>query len=670
MCGIAGIFHRNGRPASPSVVATMSGRLYHRGPDDSGLWCDGPIGLGHRRLSIRDLSSAGRQPTADPDGNVYVSYNGEIYNDCALRSELTRTHGITFRTTCDTEIIPAGYLAWGDAVFDRLEGMFAIALWDRRAKRLILVRDGVGIKPLYYHADNDTVRFASEIKALLADPDQSSTLSADGVHRFLAMGYSGPTTSTFETIRQVPPGTFLSFDSDKETSHTFWRPTRNPDITNLDDAVDEFLARWPTVVSDQLISDVPVGILQSGGIDSSLVSVAANATDSSGACRGTSPTPLFTASFSQRSFDESSLAEELASHLGAPFHRVPVTEPKQLAEVVRACVWHYDGQIADEASLSLYLLSAAVRKHVTVALTGDGGDEFFGGYPTYAASRAADTLGRFAPRALWEAAGRIGYRQGAGNDTRLPLSAKLRRLALGIADGGPGNAHAYWRRLFPQFIAREAYGSRLQGALANDPFAAYAELLDSDADVLSLIDRCLLADQSYHLPGGLLLKSDIMTMAHSLEVRVPLLDRRIMDLAGRIDHTVLMGPLGETKRVLRAAAERLKAPASIVTGTKRGFNTPLSRLLRTDLSQLAESCFNTEVDRVEGWLSADAVRRLWQEHKDCKVNHDYTLWPILNLSLALDTVGHDAPASAKGAHSKARMAAPRSNTSPTALVSQ
>jgi asparagine synthase (glutamine-hydrolysing) len=608
----------------------MTDALEHRGPDDVGIWCEGQIGLGHRRLAIRDLSPAGHQPQCDLSGRIVVSYNGEIYNDRALRADLERGFGFTFRSNCDTEIIPVGYLAWGEEVFDRLEGMFAIALWDRAEQKLVLARDGIGIKPLFYSTDENVVRFGSEIKALLADPDQSRRLSAEGVHRFLARGYCGPTSTTLEGIRQVPPGTVMPFTSREETSRRFWQPKRQPDIRSVDEAVDGFLALWPQVVRDQLVSDVPVGILQSGGIDSTLVSLAAN--DCSRPL-----TPLFTAQFADKSFDEVPLAGLVANRLRAPFHPISVAAPEGLTEVLRRVVNIYDGQVADEASVPLFLLSAAVRRHVKVALSGDGGDEFFGGYPTYTASRAAAVLGHVVPQAVWQALGRVIYARAGGDETRLPLLTKVTRLASGIADGGAKHAHAYWRRFVPAFLLNELYGLELRPLVDLDPFDEYRDILASESG--TLVDRCLVADQRFHLPGGLLLKSDAMSMAHGLELRVPLLDRRIMEFAGRIDTCLLLSRKGDSKRILRAAAERLGAPETVVSASKRGFNTPLARLLRADLRPLAEDCFDKAADRLTPWLEPNTVRRLWREHRDATVNHDYTLWPILNLSLWLDETG-------------------------------
>jgi asparagine synthase (glutamine-hydrolysing) len=231
----------------------------------------------------------------------------------------------------------------------------------------------------------------------------------------------------------------------------------------------------------------------------------------------------------------------------------------------------------------------------------------------------------------------MSYAQAGGDETRLPLLAKVTRLALGVADGGAEHAHAYWRRLVPAFLLKDLYGPALKPLVDLDPFDEYRGILASESG--TLIDRCLVADERFHLPGGLLLKSDAMSMAHGLEIRVPLLDRRIMEFAGGIDARLLLSRKGDSKRVLRAAAKRLGAPESVVSASKRGFNTPLARLLRADLLPLAEDCFDKAADRLTPWLEPNTVRQLWREHRDAITNHDYTLWPILNLSLWLDETG-------------------------------
>ena len=630
MCGVTAIFYRDGRTVEASLLQKMTDRLSHRGPDGQGIWCEGPVGLGHRRLAIRDLTSAGRQPITDTAGQVVVSYNGEIYNDRELRATLGRDFGITFRSRCDTEILPAGWIAWGKGLFDRLEGMFAIALWDRRDSRLVLARDGIGIKPLYYALTPKAIRVGSEIKALLADPEQERRPDPLGVHRLLAMGHPGPDMTTLAGIHQVPPGTVLTFTANKQTQHRFWEPQRNSQIRSLGEAAEAFLALWPRVAQDQIISDVPVAVLQSGGTDSTLVSLAAGSV----AC---TPPPLFTARFVQQSFDESAAARQVANHIHAPFHPVDIEVKEGAGEILRQVVQAYDGQVADEASVPLFLLAKAVRPQATVALSGDGGDEFFAGYPTYTASRVAACVGGLLSSLGWCQLGSFLSSLGAGNEDRLPASQKLARLASGIGDGGPHYAHAYWRRLIPAAMLPELYGPALRHLLQVDPFAGYRAALGDATSGLRLVDRCLLADQRYHLPGGLLRKTDAMSMAHGLEVRVPFLDRRIMELAGQVDPKVLAGwPGRNSKPVLRAALRRLGGPASILRAPKRGFNAPVARLLRTDIRALADSQLHQKADSLSPWLDPSAVRRLWQEHQLIKANHGYTLWVILHLSLWLD----------------------------------
>ena len=427
MCGVAGIYFGDRRLAREETVRAMVAALHHRGPDDSGILIAPGIALGHARLAIRDLSPGGRQPFADPSGRVIVSYNGEIYNDREIRAELTRDFGFKFRTGCDTEVIPFGYLAWGDRIFDRLEGMFAVALWDRDERRLVLARDGIGIKPLYYAEEAGVVRFASEIKGIFADPAQPERLSPQGLHAFLAMGYVGPRDTTFQGVHQIAPGTIVTYCEGKRTERQFWRPTRTGEITSIEDATVEHERLWTRVVADQLVSDVPVGVLLSGGVDSTLVAL--------GADRSGRKLPFFTASFANQSFDETPIARTVADTIGAKLHSVPIEMRPDLGELLAKVVHHYDGQSCDEASLALLLLSHEVWQSVTVALTGDGGDEFFAGYPTYAASKWASRVGPLLPSRTWNRIGQLFYRLGATGQKRLPLSAVAYRFAFGMASG-------------------------------------------------------------------------------------------------------------------------------------------------------------------------------------------------------------------------------------------
>jgi asparagine synthase (glutamine-hydrolysing) len=624
MCGIAGLYYRDGRPVSPATIKAMNEAIAHRGPDDHAVWSEGPVTFGHRRLAIRDLSAAGRQPMTDPSGRVTITYNGEIYNDDELRRELIRDFGAVYRGTCDAETIPLAYLAWGEAAFARFEGMFGIALWDAKLQRLYLVRDGVGIKPLFYCDDGKAVRFASELKGLLADPEQPRRLSPQALHRYFALGYVGPTETTVEGVHQVPPGSVMRFDASGSCTTQFWRPRRNGVAFRTEaEAIEAFLPMWEEVVDDQMIADVPVGVLQSGGIDSTLVSLTTAKHHR---------VPLFTASFSEKSHDETGLAGAVAAIAGLPHHLVPVDAGDGLASTLEKVVHHYDGQICDESSVPLYLLSQKVRQKVTVALSGDGGDEFFGGYVTYRASRIAAVAGAAIPAPVAAAVGRVAYSAAATSEGRMPVASLVSRFALGLA-GGRLHAHARWRRMIPDFQLGGIYGEAMCPVATQDPFAEYERFLDEPAD--SIVDRCMQADQQFYLPGGLLMKSDAMSMAHSLELRVPLLDRRVMDFAGKCAVDLLAPALGPTKRLLRAALRRYKAPDAVIREKKKGFSTPLARMLRTNLADLAERHFSKEADRLAPYLQPAEVRRLWTEHRHAKANHAYTLWPVLTFGIWL-----------------------------------
>lgn len=620
MCGIAGFFCRDEKPVDPAVVRRMTDQLIHRGPDDSGVWVERNIGLGHRRLSIRDLSSAGRQPMLDPTGRVVVSFNGEIYNDQELRRELEQDFGFTFRTHTDTELLPVGYLAWGEGLFDRLEGMFAIALWDRQQQRLLLARDGIGIKPLYYFADKTKVLFGSELKAILASGHCAKKIDPGSLHTYLAAGFPGPGSSLVQGVVQVPPGTFLSFTKDNSAESTFWRPSRSGEIENLDQALDEFSHLLSAVVESQLVSDVPLSVFQSGGIDSTLVSLTAkklNATP-----------PLFTAGFADASHDESDLAGDVARAAGLEHHVLRVDKDDDPVETFRAIAYHFDGQCADTGAYAFYRLCGKVRKHSTVVLSGDGGDEFFGGYDTYRASQVAEAMRPLMPSSLIGLIGRAAYFMGASDESRLPFSAVASRFSLGLAAGGL-NAHMQWRRLTPDFLLPKLYGKEMQSYVGTSPYIEYETCADGDYE--SSLDRWLLSDQRFHIQS-VLTKVDAMSMAHGLEVRVPLLDRRIMDFAGRCSTKLLLPKNGPRKFLLRRATELLGAPESVLNAKKKGFNAPIAKMLRNELAPLANYWFLSNPDVLSPYFNPDAISALWRDHVKGKANHAFVIWPLLILA--------------------------------------
>jgi asparagine synthase (glutamine-hydrolysing) len=618
MCGIAGIVNLDGRPVDRAAVEAMIRAQEHRGPDGDGYWCEGNVGFGHARLAIRDLGEGGRQPMHDATRTVAMVYNGEIYNEEVIRAKLSAESGTEFHTRCDAEVIAPGWVSWGADLFTLLEGMFAVAIWDARSSSLILARDPVGIKPLYYSQRGKSIRFASELKGLLAVPDQEVQLSPADLHRYLGSGYPGPTRSLLVGVGQVPPGSFLVANRDGVRIERYWTPKRTGEIRDIDAALEEFAGIWPRTVEESLISDVPVGLLLSGGIDSSLIATALRGRNS----------PAFTAKFTAAGWDETPSAAAVAAATGLPHHVAPVDSQADAEETFLAVARHVDGQLADSSCFPFYKVCRAARKAVPVLLSGDGADEFFAGYETYRASRFASGVVRVVPRALLRAGGRmLMTRQGAG---AVSTAEKMWRFLLGVAEAPTRTAHAQWRRYLLKDQQAGLYAPEMADAAEVDALADYAALL-TDAGG-STIDRCLLADQLYYLPGDMLLKSDLMSMAHGLELRVPFLHPRIMEFAGRL-HADLLSPLrGPDKRILRAAGTRFGLGEAITARKKHGFNMPIAAMLREGLRPLCEKLLDRNADILAPHLRADGVRHLWRQHSSGDINHAYVLWSLLTLA--------------------------------------
>ncbi len=625
VCGIAGIYEPSGKPVSVALLERMVDSLAHRGPDGRGIWTEPGIGLGHRRLAVRDLTDAGAQPFQSACGRVVVTYNGELYNENELARELARSHGFVRRTHCDTEIIPAGWLAWGMGLFDRLEGIYAIGLWDRALQQLMLARDAVGVKPLYVVDNGPVVRFASEVKALITSADGVGKIAAPDVASLLALGHVRPDRSILSGVNQVAPGTVRIFSGSERRDHRFWTPSRAPKLTSMEEAREEFVPLLRKVVSDQLVSDVPVGVLQSGGIDSSLISLA---------LPRDANVRLYNVRFPTAQFDESAAASELAASAGHPLECLDlddrVTDDEQ---DFRAVVHALDGSLADSSALAMYRLSRRVRSGATIALSGDGGDEIFAGYPTYRASALAHFTQPTLPRAAWRSLGRAFASSGEFTEDRVGRQEMLARLFTGLSAEVP---HSAWRVYLYPWDRDLIYGAELK-SLTQDPLGDYAQAFRNAAG--DVWDKSLLADQRHYLPADMLMKVDRSSMAHALEVRVPFLDRRIMTFASRLDRRLLATYGGETKRLLRAAANVMGAPASITGMRKRGFNIPMNRLLAEGLKPLAERLLYGNPDILTPYCAADGVRRIWSDHRDGRVDRRYVIWTLLTLAVWREQTG-------------------------------
>ena len=621
MCGIVGnVLARADARLDLSILTRMNARLIHRGPDDEGFFVDGPAGLAMRRLKIIDLAT-GRQPMAGEDGRVRVVFNGEIYNYRELRETLA-ARGHAFTTRSDTEAIVHGYEERGLASLGDLEGMFAFAIWDGPARTLVLARDRLGIKPLYYAVLPDQIVFASELKALLEHPAMDRTLDLNALSRYLTHEYVPTPHSIFRAIRKLPAGHWLTYSGGRVKIEPYWdvRFQREGTIGEAE-AVEKLRAALDLSVRQHLVSDVPLGVFLSGGIDSSTVAAFA-ARHFAGRLK------TFSIGFEDPSFDETAHARCVARALDTDHHE-EILGPRAALDLVARLPELLDEPLGDASLLPTYLLSRFTRRAVTVALSGDGGDELFAGYPTYQAHRLARAL-ELVPR--W-----VRHRLVRPLVERLPVSFddlsfdfRLKRLMEGM-DLAPVERHAAW---LGSFTPAEQGGLLTPEVLARleapPSYAAFHEML-VHAPSASGLERVLYLDLKGYLGEGVLAKVDRASMACSLEVRVPLLGRRVVELAASLPIGLKLRGL-TTKYVLKRALSGT-LPREILVRPKKGFGVPLGRWFRTDLAPLLRDACAPDVIRRAGLFRPDAVERLLAEHAAGRRDHRKKLYTLLAFQL-------------------------------------
>jgi asparagine synthase (glutamine-hydrolysing) len=608
MCGICGIASANGA-ADPGRLEAMSATLVHRGPDSDGTLVDGPVALAARRLAIIDLQT-GDQPIANEDGTVHVVQNGEIYNYRELRTELERA-GHRFLTTGDTEVIVHLYEEHGDAFADRLRGMFAIAIWDGRRRRLVLARDRYGIKPLYWRAAAGGLEFASELRAL-----PRGEIDLDAVEAFLAFNAIPAPFSIFRETRKLPAGSLLVWDQDAEapTIQRFARPAPAPlgRVRDGDEAEleEELRARLRDSVRAHLVSDVPVGVLLSGGIDSALLTALA-AQESSDAVR------TFSIGFEERSFDELADARLVADRYGTQ-HRELVLRP-DAALLLPALADAFDEPFADSSALPTYLVSQLAAEDVKVALSGEGGDELFGGYYTYAADLLAMRAGRLARFA------RPVVERLPSSSRKASFDYKAKRFVRG-AHLPPLERHHAWKEIFSADARAELRGERSDF----DPVDLLRERF-AETHGAEPLARLQDVDLGLYLVDDLLVKTDRASMAHSLEARVPYLDSVVTNLALALPTRLKVRGLRK-KVLLRRAAEPL-LPRSIVFGKKRGFSIPAAAWLRGELEPFARDVLAQETIQRQGFFEPEPVTRLVDDHVAGREDLSRQLWGLIAFTL-------------------------------------
>jgi len=620
MCGIAGqLFHDPSRPVDPAVIRRMTDTLRHRGPDDEGVWSDGPVGLGSRRLAVIDLSPRGHMPMTNEDGSLRIVFNGEIYNFQELRDEL-QAKGHVFRSDSDTEAILHLYEEHGPDLLARLRGMFAFALWDAPRRTLFAARDRLGKKPLFYAHDERGFVFGSEPKALLQAPGARAEVDPLAIHHYLTYGYVPSPFSAFRGMQKLPPAHYLTVRDGRLDVRRYWSLRYGPKHTADEGALaDELLHLLEESVRLRMISDVPLGALLSGGIDSSLI-VALMRRQTSG------PVRTFSIGFDQPAYDELAYARQVAERFETEHHEL-VVKPDAIAILPRL-VWHYNEPYADSSALPSFHLCAMARQSVTVALGGDGGDELFAGYDRYLATALAARLDVLPPAlrgALARGVSAIAPR-GSPKSAIYRLGRFLEVLPL-----APMPRYASWLSVF------DAEGKR---ALYRDDFAELVASVDSldfldevyrRSDAADSIEAILDADLQTYLPDDLLVKMDIASMASSLEVRSPLLDHRVVEFAARLPRRMKLRGLVQKhilKRIMRGVL-----PEPILRRKKMGFGVPIDHWLRGELREMAYDVLLDRRALARGYFREGALRRLLDEHSSGQAFHHHRLWSLLMLEL-------------------------------------
>lgn len=617
MCGICGIVRADGARADRDVLARMSAALVHRGPDSEGIVVDEEAGLAARRLAIIDVAH-GDQPISGEDGRVTVVQNGEVYNHVALQSELERA-GHRFATRSDTEALVHLYEEHGERFAERLRGMFAVAVWDRGPRRLVLARDRYGIKPLYYRLAPEGIAFASELKALLELPGLSRDVDLDALQSYLAFNAIHGPASIYREVRKLPPGHLLVYEGGTARIERYADSMPVAEAQQRDEPWDALAAelrdRLRDSVRAHLVADVPVGVLLSGGIDSSALTALA-------AEESTERVATFSIGFAERSFSELEQARGVAKRYGTDHHEL-VLRP-DAAELLPRIARAFDEPFADSSALPTYLVSALASEHVKVALSGEGGDELFGGYETYAADVLAMRVGR-APRL----AGPLVERLPSGSG-RVPLDYRLKRFVR-AAHLPALERHLGFKEIFSPAARAELLQPDRRGTA--DPVEPYRERYaqTEGADPLSRLQD---VDRAIYLVDDLLVKTDRMSMAHSLELRVPFLDPMVADLALALPRAARVRGLAK-KRLLRAAVEPLVGRA-IARGRKKGFSIPAAAWLRGELQPFAREVLSPQRLRSQGYFDPAVVGRVLDEHVARRADHSRQLWGLMCFSLWCD----------------------------------
>jgi asparagine synthase (glutamine-hydrolysing) len=628
VCGITGILTGNGDQPTAGLLERMCARIQHRGPDDRGTHITPDVAIGMQRLSVIDVEG-GHQPISNETGDIHVVFNGEIYNYRELRREC-EARGHRFATNSDTEVLVHLYEEFGESFVDRLNGMFAFALIDGRTRSALLARDRIGIKPLFYACNGNTLIFGSEIKAILEHPAVSRELDPVALDQYLSLKYIPAPRTIYRDIAKLPGGHLLRWVGNAADVTPYWKLSfARKDPRPVDELAADLCDRIETSVKSQMVSDVPLGALLSGGLDSSLI-VAAMSKHARGRVK------TFSIGFEEESYNELNHARVVADHFGTDHHELVVhPDASDLFDLVSK---QFDEPFGDASAIPTYLVSRLAREHVTVALSGTGADELFAGYERYWAPSMAGAA-RLVPRLIRRSAAGVLGLMSTGHAKR-SLTHRAQRFLRSV-EASPLDRHRDIVSLFGSADREALYADSFNDQLmtADDPLAdRYAA-----SDASNELDRLLDLDTGTLLAEDYLTKDDRMSMATSLELRVPFLDHTLVEFAASCPPGAKLSRL-KTKRILRIAAQDV-LPDSILRRPKHGFELPLAHWLADDLSSTVDDLLLSQDARIGNYLRTDAVKGYVDRHRSGHRNHTRELWALMNLEMWLqsqcDTMDRD-----------------------------
>jgi len=614
LCGIAGFTHKNWTP-TPDRIDEAVATLLHRGPDQHGVFRSPVCSIGATRLKIIDLAT-GNQPIKSDNGDAVIVFNGEIYNHIELRAELEKL-GHRFHTHSDTETVLHAFLEWDKACFSRLRGMFGVALWTESSRRLVLARDRMGIKPLYFARRKSDLFFGSELKAILVHPEIERRLSMDGLDCYLSLNYVPCPWTLVDGIEKLPPGHWLEWRDGEVSSDAYWRlqygPSRNITLGAAKEELDGLLARS---VREHLLSDVPLGVWLSGGIDSSTVlHYAARASGSR--------LKTLSISFLGRSFDETAYIREVAARYGTDHEEFDLNPGENISSAIEEFAYYNDEPDADAGALPLWYLSKMTKTKVTVALSGEGGDELFGGYLTYRANRLAALARRFPSAAI--RLGLAAARLWPVSDDKISLEYMAKRFLEGCLLP-PERAHVYWNGTFSDASKADLVNAPLPDALDRLLAELRPRLAGGDG-----VSPYLWFDQKYYLPDDILMKVDRMSMAHAVEARPPLLDHRIVEFMASLPASFKIR--GSRLKFLLKELMSDKLPASVLRRKKTGLDIPTHEWLRGPLKPLMLDALRGAAPEHARLFRPGAIDRCIDTHLARRANLGYHLWGLMILFL-------------------------------------